>query len=373
MSRKILQVGSDILTINDNLVSVKEDYPFWKVNADTFNQFWSRFQADIRQSSYDIIQLTTPDDLQGVQIGSLASPDGIHIYTIPSSANSIMKINTITNVVTYIGNFSGASKYSGGVVVGNYGYFTPFSGSNILKIDFRNDSVTTFGNFIGTLKWGKPCLAQNGIIYCPPYNASDWLIINPVDDSTRLVSKGVGGSYTACCDGGNGFIYACAGGANSNVLKLDIENETNTLVTVLSTGTNPYGDITNVNGILFLAPHTFGSFAFINTLDDSVTYMTHPNTSTVGKHISCKVGPDGWVYFPKSSTSLVNSFRINSLNFTLEQFITSPVSSSLAFSKNGKMYFIPANTANSKPLQITDELAEPLSDNMFLNRFINKG
>ena len=42
MSRKILQVGTDILTINDKLVSVKEDYPFWKVNGALNSQYYKK-------------------------------------------------------------------------------------------------------------------------------------------------------------------------------------------------------------------------------------------------------------------------------------------------------------------------------------------
>lgn len=372
--KKILKIGADFVKLGTQLVSVTENYPFWKVNLNTLAQYFKAFLADIRESVINQVNLTPPDALQGIQIGAITSIDGIHIYTIPSTATAIQKINTVTGAITYIGNFSGATKFSGGVVRGNFAYFTPFTATFILKLDLRNDAVTTFGSLVGASKFGKPCLAQNGNIYAPPMSSTSWLIIEP-DDTIRLVAKVVAGSFSSCVDGGNGFVYGCAGSVSAGTIKFNLTTEVSTILTTLSTGTIPYGDICNVNGVLFLAPRDFSQWAFINTLDDSITFMAHPGSALGFKHLSCKLGADGYVYFPTSANNASSpSFKINSLNFTLESLADGAVQySGLAYGKNGKIFFTPAITASRVAKQVTNALAENLQDNMFLSRYINKG
>lgn len=387
MSRKILKVGTDIITLNDKLVSVKEDYPFWKVNLNTSEQYWSALFDDNKP-----LQTVTLNENAGnitnfgsnYSIGLITAPNGF-LYSIPFDGTSIAKINPDTYNTQLLGTISGAAKFSGAVLVGDYIYMIPHTASYILKFDTKTDTFTTFGSFGATArKFGSPCYANNGKIYASPQGAAQWLIIDPQNnDNITLVFQPTGGGLTGgCIDGQNGFIYSCPDSANNvqNWTKLNVSN--NSISMYRGSGNIAFfkAPAFNINGIIFFYSTCNGNNVFedigitmVNTNNnDAITFL---NFGTVNsKYRGAALGLDGFMYFQTCGNDFT-SFRINPYNLTAEQFRTSGTGllgwGGGAVAKNGKIFFIPY-TASTKLAVVENTYIGEVKDNRILSRLTNK-
>ena len=193
MSRKILKIGTDVLTLNDKLVSVTEDYPFWKVNLDLDNDFYSKLIKDVLPVNYDFEVYNSAIVGDGTNRGGVLGSNGIDIYTIPSNNTKIIKFNTVTKISTEVANIAGLDKFIDAKLVGDLIIYIPSSATYIGVLDTITGVFTTVGSFSGSTKWGKSCFLPNGNILAPPKSASQNLIINATDSSnitTSLVSTG---------------------------------------------------------------------------------------------------------------------------------------------------------------------------------------
>merc|ERR1711963_22142 len=103
---------------------------------------------------------------------------GTTIYGIPNNADAVLKIDTLSDIVTTIGGSlkSGRHrtddkyKYLGGAL-GSDGhiYCFPCDAERVLKINTRTDEVYTIGpEFYGENKWQNGCDAYDGAIYAVP-------------------------------------------------------------------------------------------------------------------------------------------------------------------------------------------------------------
>lgn len=383
-NRKLLKVGTDVLTINNQLVSVTEDYPFWKVNSNLIEQYYNALIPDLRPK-YDINDFNTPIDLgsaTGTAASMILAPNG-SIYSCPSSAPSIVKItpnpnNHLTPTIEYIGNFgTGTFKWSSVHLVGDYLIFVPGSSTFIMVLDTRNDSIQQFGNFLGTTKWGAADFADDGRLFCPPYSSGDWLIINVSDPTniTTTLHPGLASQNlkSGCVNGGNGFIYTLSA-SNSGTYQHTKIN-TSTLVEItFTTGDNaprraiypskPF----NFNGTLFY--HGFNGLYSINTSNDAISYLSIP-VNAAQFNTPC-MGADGWLYFTHIGSNWPN-FRLNPLNFSTEitsSFLAANGGTAMALANDGRMYGVNV-AASPRILMRNTPTPEPMVDNRLLSRYTN--
>lgn len=380
MSRKILKIGSDVLTLNDKLVSVKEDYPFWKVNGNLMEQYYNALIPDLRPK-YSMSDFNVPIDLgtgKGTALSMILAPNG-SVYSCPSSAPSIVKLTPnpsdhLNPTIEYIGNFGTTDfKWLSVHLVGDYLIFVPGTATYIMVLDTRNDSIQQFGNFAGAQKWGRADFADDGRLFCPPATSTDWLIID-VSDPTNITTSlhtGLQLGRGGCVNGGNGFIYTTHTQSSSAFYYTKIN--TTTLVETPITNTQSanfrivYGfKPFNFNGTLFYY-NLLGLYT-LNTSNNSISFLSLPVTNA--QFYTPCMGADGWLYFTHSGSNDAN-FRLNPLNYSTEVTPT-------ALSANGGTAMVLANDGRMYGISITGRILmrntptpEPMQTNRLLSRYTN--
>ena len=104
------------------------------------------------------------------------------IYCIPQAAEYVMKINPVTDEISFIGDcYPGVNKWYGGQLLPDgciYGVCQNHRG--ILKIDPKNQETSIHGNFPeGGFKWHGAVQHPDGNFYCIPAHADQVLKIEP--------------------------------------------------------------------------------------------------------------------------------------------------------------------------------------------------
>ena len=223
--------------------------------------------------------------LRGVPVGDI-------IYGLPCHADSVLRIDTRSGVVTtldipYEAALANADadeaaqqraqewKYHGGNVSPIDGciYAVPQSATYVLKIDPRTDTCTLVGPALpGRWKWyggviGKP----DGAIYAVPHDAAHVLRIHPVDGVT------LHGEYAT---GGHKWHGASAA-------------PDGTIVCVPA----------NADTVLCIQPNAASSAPTLYELGDASLIQTgRHRKDTKYKYLGAMTGPDGKVYiFPSGS------------------------------------------------------------------------
>ena len=116
------------------------------------------------------------------------------IYCIPQAAEHVLKLDPLTDEITFIGSsFPGVNKWYGGLLLPDgciYGVCQNASG--ILKINPRTQECTMHGNFpLGNYKWHGGVTHPNGNLYCIPAHANTVLKIEPCGmDEPKLTEIG---------------------------------------------------------------------------------------------------------------------------------------------------------------------------------------
>lgn len=104
------------------------------------------------------------------------------IYCIPQAAEHVMKINPVTDEISFIGEaYPGVNKWYGGQLLPDgciYGVCQNHTG--ILKIDPKTQETSIHGNFSeGGFKWHGAVQHPDGNFYCIPAHADRVLKIEP--------------------------------------------------------------------------------------------------------------------------------------------------------------------------------------------------
>ena len=376
MSRKILKIGSDILTLNDKLVSVREDYPFWKVNLDTSEQYWNAFDNANTSVPYTIsIENNIVNPIIGNGSVGFVTCDGINHYSIPSSDTAIKKFNSETGQLTYIGSFSGSWKFSGAIPGGKYIYFIPRDFTSVIKLDTELDTFISIGSFVGVNKWGKPILIPDGRIIAPRVTTTTVFSLDTSDDTVTLITATnlqTNDSFEAGTWYYNGFVYAIrgAGGDSGRLFKIDVSNNTQSVISF------NFGSSIFQNTIVYKNLTFIFSTNAINIYDNITNSFLSalPKSSGISASGSVIYGSDGWIY-QFSSNLLGNNTRFNPKNFTVETLFTNPNASgnhnfNALCGKNGKIYILNGTTLTVTLLNSTT--SENINPNQLLNRNINK-
>lgn len=390
MSRKILKIGTDVLTLNDKLVSVKEDYPFWRVNSDNITEYYNALLFDKREINNSSPEFYTSLGFNGTassNAGAVLGPDGISIYTVPLNNSFSYRFNTVTKVFTPIFNISGNDKFYSAHVVGKYIIFTPFSHTSIIRHDTETGVNTSIGSFAGTGKWGKGTLAPNGKIYCPPIGSAQWLVIDvndPENITTQLVTNLAGANNASqyCSAYSNGFIYSFTRGASNNRNMLKFNINTNVITSSTFLGLNDHYTCVNINGLIYVQQTYLGSRLYIVNTNNSDS-ITTVNQTTEFSAIGSGLGADNEIYL--LSNSGVPAIKYNLLSGAYTDINKPPVvapataesfrSCGVITNKFGESYSIPAGGSAVHThyfWRINSATTEELNLNRILNRHINR-
>ena len=114
---------------------------------------------------------------------------------LPSNQRSILKINCHTQEVTTFGKTceEGWLYHGGNLTVDGFVYAIPANATRVLKIDPRNDTIEYIGpTFEGLQKWFGGILGSDGCVYGIPQNAARVLKINPFTQECSLIGKDLG-------------------------------------------------------------------------------------------------------------------------------------------------------------------------------------
>lgn len=376
MSRKILKIGTDIVTLTDKVVSVREDYPFWKVNLDTSEQYWNSFDAENTSVPYPL-GITNTSNFSGQGFIGFVSCDGINHYSIPTSDASIKKFNTTTGSISYIGSLSGSNQYTSAIPVGYFIYFIPASATSVLKLDTRNDTLSFIGSLSGTTKWGRAVLLPDGRIFAPKNSATTHFTLNTSNDVITLINAtnvGLSDQFEAGTWFYNGFVYGLRGASSSSgrVIKINVTTFAETIVSVGS-GSNLYLGCAQYKNLVFIGCNTATSMAVWNNLNDTVSYLTIP--SGANGNTTVRLHSDGWIYMLGSPLLRVN-IRVNPKNLTVETVSVNDNTGGVLYlatvsGTNGKIYAFTGQFGNAIRI-LNPSTNVVVNTNKLLHRNINK-
>lgn len=359
-------------------------FPNWKtVSNDLSGYLTSTSQLAASVSSPVVNQmlvkgtgaLTGSNQWQG---GALAENDCI--YYAPSSAQTVLKVNTLTDLYSLISTSatSQVAKYGGAVVSSVNGkvYFNPQNATAVMVIDPDDDSSyffdstgvvadNTAGNLGAGLKFYGLYEGADGRIYCIPYDSTEVMVINPVNDSisyidtTGVTTRGAGnlsGSAKWDCGFVHGdYIYGVPSTA-TDMLKINTLTGAVSRIGTFPVGTNKWALATlGPNDRVYIFPYIDNRIIKFNPNDDSFSYLA----TTIGaidaslKVGGCSIMPDGRIitvpgdtntaYIVDTTTDSVTAVGYASLGSILGP-ITGAKFISTILAKNGASYACPFNS-----------------------------
>lgn len=251
-------------------------------------------------------------------------------------------IKDVLNPVKFIETgLQGQDFYFGGALANNGNiYCSPFNASSILKINTNNDTFSTFGTGLGGN--ASAVLANNGMIYCMPSTSTSILKINPNNDTYVNINVTQGFAFNkwlSCTLANNGMIYALPALGAENILKINPNNDT------FSTfGNIQYDDlydekyrdtVLSDNGMIYGIPSK-GKTSVLKLNPNNDTYTTFGNKYS--SYFSGALAPNGIIYSVGT-----NILKINTNNDTFTTFGTTTRSFGVALGNNGMVYSVPSS------------------------------
>jgi len=292
------------------------------------------------------------------------------IYFSAHSSSSVLKLNRnsrTTSLIGFLGNSAQKHAKFNRSPQGNL-YAPPFnavSNANILKVDPLTDTVTAFDNTSsGIRRYYGFVLANNGMMYGIPYQATTILKLDPSTDTVSTV-----GSFTNPSLGGgalapNGMIY-CVPRFGTYILKIDPSTDTLSTIGSFPSSEKWEGAVCGMNGRIYGFPSNSSSYIEINPDDD--TYREIPSIES--DCFSGSLAPNGKFYSPTENSSNVIEFDSRLLT-TRQIQMTGPNQVNnwwgLVMGQNGWLYGAPYASNRilevSRVGQVTSEMYTMPSD-----------
>jgi streptogramin lyase len=220
----------------------------------------------------------------------------------------VVVVDPMTEVVTFIGGVPGVQpvKYAGAALARNGNiYACPFHAANVLVTDTATNTVHTIalgaiaGPFMDAVRVG------DGRIFCMPYNwlVSMVLVIDPVTETLSTIAA-PSGTWSGGALGANGKVYGVPGTTVSGLLVIDPFTNT-TSSSPLPVGVVDYvGAVVAPNGVIYGVPRTATQVLRIDSSTGTATVIGPILAGGASsKYRGGAVGPDGLVYFPRSTGS----------------------------------------------------------------------
>jgi YVTN family beta-propeller protein len=256
------------------------------------------------------------------------------IYFIPSTASSVLKvprfaISDPSAANTTFGSFgTDANKWIGAVRAQNGKiYCIPYNAANVLVIDPSNDSTYTFGTVSsGGQKWRGGCLAPaNGKIYGMPYDSDTVLVIDPATDTLTTIGPipsvtATSARFAGCTMSTSGKLYGIPHNAAA-VLAINPANDSLSVFGSLGNDAGKWeGGALCVDGKIYAAPFNSASVLVIDPFTET-TSLFGSFASGGGKWRNPLLGRDGRIYMLPASTSS-DLLVVGSSNYSVPRNIT---------------------------------------------------
>jgi streptogramin lyase len=244
------------------------------------------------------------------------------LYGIPSNARRVVKYNPLDKSLTEIGPDlgNGGYKWACGVRANNGKiYCAPYDAEHILKIDPIQGTVETLDDVelpeTGRNLWESGALAQDNYIYYMPFDARRIMRLNPDNDSLTSVGDDLGEQgfkYIGTVVGNDDCVYGIPHEA-TRIIKFDPTNP-DTTSTVGEEAEE--GEFECDNGVLggdgnIYAVNRYGQILQIDTTSNNYTwigdriYSGYGGTTGWGDPI---VGADKCIYWPPCNANRVLKF-----------------------------------------------------------------
>jgi hypothetical protein len=312
--------------------------------------------------------------------------DGNVIAVFPEGTNRLTLINVLLTGSAAVGRDTGDAIGGGrlGGVLSNTSeiYATPATNSSILKVSnyagLGPGSYTTFGSFgAGVNKWIGAVRAQNGKIYCIPFNASNVLVIDPTNDTTATIGSLSSGGQKwrgGCLSPINGKIYGMPYDSDTVLVINPATDTVSTIGPIPSVGVTTArfaGCAMSTDGKLYGIPYNASSVLSIDTSTDSLSVFGSLGVDA-GKWEGGALAIDGKIYAaPYNSTSILVIDPFSETTSTFGSFASgggkwrNPV-----LGRDGKIYMLPANIAND--LLVVGQGGYNMTRNITQSRYLNK-
>lgn len=143
-------------------------------------------KTDLDNKFYNVVKLPSgmAASILDEWAGIILAPNG-KMYSPPENGQSILRLDTSTDVVSKVPGAPIDGRYRNGLVVANECvYFMPYLSDNILKLDTKTETYTEipFGSS-GSFFSQSGVLIPNGHFYVAPWQGSTIKRVNPEDDS----------------------------------------------------------------------------------------------------------------------------------------------------------------------------------------------
>jgi hypothetical protein len=291
------------------------------------------------------------------------------IYCAPSTAQSVLKIDTLTDTYSTFGTVTATiAKYGGAAYANGKVYFCPQQAKSVMCIDTSDDSITYFdttgsvadadtGTLTGANKWYGIYLGADGYLYCVPYEATEVMRINPANNAITFIDTAGSTTYgngnlsgSQKWDGGcvyGNYIY-CSPSDATDFLKINTSAGTCVRFGSVAAGSAKWA-ITAIgpNDRIYFFPYFRNDILKLNPSDDSVSTLA----ATIGSvDTNIKIGgasimPDGRILLtPANQTqSRILNTSTDALSTVGKDFsfITADRCIGIALARNGAAYTVP--------------------------------
>lgn len=240
------------------------------------------------------------------------------LYAYPFNlSNNLLKINPSDGSFTTLTAPTGAQTYRQTTVAPN-GDIIGIPSSAAQVCAYR-PSTNTFANFgttfpLATNKWGTGVIAQNGLIYCAPYDRTDILVIDPVARTTRTFGSIPGTfKYLNGILAPNGLIYYFPTTASEtrililNPLDESIRFTQSTLNSFPFTTTSPtiFAASLGFDNQIYIAPSNFSYWGIFDTVTESIRLIGTRGCHFGGNYPEFSINGGG--FFPTASNMMLTT------------------------------------------------------------------
>ena len=179
----------------------------------------------------------------------------------------------------------------------------------LVKFNPFDESITHIGpDFGGNIKWFKGAMADNGIIYCPPYYSSRGILkIDTNTDTVTLLNANLlpeqgNDLWESCAAALDGCIYFMPYNAH-RIMKLDPSNGDamssvgNRLCRMIVRFCKYSGTVVGIDGCVYGIPHKVSPIVKYDPMNDVTSFMIGTEAD---KYLNCSgdgvLGRDGCIY-----------------------------------------------------------------------------
>ena len=223
-------------------------------------------------------------------------------YCLPFNAGQILKIDPSNDLTTLVGEeYDGCDKWCNGFAHKDFIYGIPCQSNNFLKCNTKTKTSELVGDDIEDAygKWMSGAVADDGCLYCFPFDHNRILKFNPNDDTTVFVGEKIKGDYkfSGTIKAKNGCLHGIPYFAN-RVAKFNVATQNVAFIGNDYEGEDKFEDgVEEMNGNIYGVPCAHDNWLKLDIATET-TSLICGNLSKYGfyKYSGGVVGEDCNVY-----------------------------------------------------------------------------